>query len=259
MSALRCGRPAAAIAITLACAALSACSPQPVASPAAQLPDWSGIWVAADTEIDISGYPTADSAQGMALDLLNTTTAPWTDAQRQWMQAELPKLMAKDATRRAEGWGYPLMMEGIPPMQFLVTPQETVILNFYRDLRHIPTDGRPLPAAEDLWPTPWGTSVGHWEGDTLVMETVAVRMGSVLPLPLPPLTGEARFTERLRRTGPDRMELAMTIEDPAVLTAPWELKFAYRRAEGIDRLVHDVMENDRSTVEGDSLTIAPPR
>ncbi len=248
----------------LACAVLAmlaaaACSRSPQPQAVAQLPDWSGIWVAADTEIDISGYPTPDSAAGMALDLLNTSSAPWTDAQRQWLQAELPQIMARDATRRAEGWGYPLMMEGVPPMQFLVTPQETLILNFYRDVRHIHTDGRPMPAAEDLWPTPWGTSIGHWEGDTLVMETVAVRKGSVLPLPLPPLTDQARFIERLRKSGPDSMELEMTIEDPAVLTAPWKLTFVYRRAEGIDRLIHDVMENDRSTIEDGGLTIAPPQ
>ncbi len=245
--------------LLLAALAVAACSNPPDANTSAQLPDWSGIWVAADTEIDISGYPTPDSAGGMALDLLNTASAPWTDAQRQWLQVELPKIMARDATRRAEGWGYPLMMEGVPPMQFLVTPQETLIINFYRDVRHIPTDGRSLPAAEDLWPTPWGTSVGHWEGDTLVMETVGVRKGSVLQLPLPPLSDEARFTERLRKTGPDSMQLQMTIEDPAVLTAPWQLSFAYRRAEGIDRLIHDVMENERSTIEGGGLTIAPPK
>jgi hypothetical protein len=245
--------------VIMACGVLlAACSPAPpAATEATQLPDWSGVWVAADTEIDISGYPTADSAAGMALDLLDNAKAPWTDAQRQWLQAELPGIMAADATRRAEGWGYPLMMEGVAPMQFLVTPKETLILNFYRDLRHIYTDGRPLPPAEDRWPTPWGDSIGHWEGDTLVMETVSVRRGAVLPLPLPPLTADARFIERLRKTGPDTMELMMTIEDPAVLTRPWELSFAYRRSEG-DRLIHDVMENDRSAVEGSSLTIAPP-
>lgn len=252
------GGRCALLGVALLVIVLPACSPPVQQAPDATLPDWSGIWVAADTEIDISGYPTADSAAGMALDLLNTASAPWTEEHRRWIAAELPKIMAADATRRAEGWGYPLMMEGVPPMQFLITPDETVILNFYRDLRHIHTDGRPLPAAEDLWPTPWGTSIGHWEGDTLVMQTVAVRMGSVLPLPLPPLTADARFEERLRRTGPDSMELTMRIEDPAVLTAPWELKFAYRRAEGIDRLIHDVTQNERSRVEGDSLTIAPP-
>lgn len=235
----------------------SACARSPQQSAPAALPDWSGVWIAADTDIDISGYPTADSPDGMAIDLLDFQSAPWNEAQREWMRTELPKVWAADALRRGQGWGYPLMMEGVAPMQFLVTPQETLILNFYRDIRHVHTDGRALPPEEDRWPTPWGDSVGHWEGDTLVIQTVSVRHGSVLPLPLPPLTADARFTERLRRTGPDRMELTMTIEDPAVLSAPWNLMFAYRRAEGIDRLIHDVMENDRTAVDGDSLTIAP--
>jgi hypothetical protein len=245
-----------ALAAALVLGLLQACTRAPDA-PAAQLPDWSGVWVAADTQIDISGYPTADSPAGMAIDLLNLAAAPWNEAQRQWMEAELPKIWAADALRRGQGWGYPLMMEAVAPMQFLVTPQETLILNFYRDLRHVYTDGRALPPEEDRWPTPWGESIGHWEGDTLVIETVSVRNGSVLPLPLPPLTPEARFTERLRRSAPDRMHLSMIIEDPAVLTAPWTLEFEYRRAEGIDRLIHDVMENDRTTIEADALTIAP--
>lgn len=229
------------------------------ANAASALPDWSGVWVAADTDIDISGYPTPGSANGMALDLLDTAAAPFSDRQREWMKVNVPRIMAADATRRAQGWGFPLMMEGVAPMQFLVTPKETVILNFYRDIRHIYTDGRALPPAEDRWPVPWGDSIGHWDGDTLVFETVSVRHGSVLPLPLPPLSPDARFVERLRMTAPDQLELQMTIHDPAVLTKPWDLKFQYRRAAGIDRLIHDVMENDRSAVEGDSLTIAPAK
>lgn len=243
-------------ALALAAAACGSMSSSVEGPPA--LPDWSGIWVAADTQIDISGYPTADSPAGMALDLLALDAAPLTAEMRERMRTELPKLMARDALRRGQGWGYPLMMEGVAPLQFLVSPKETLILNFYRDIRHIYTDGRPLPPEEDRWPVPWGESVGHWEGDTLVVETVSVRHASVLPLALPPLSPAARFTERIRRTGPDTLQVQMTIEDPEVLSAPWNLTFEYRRAEGIDRLIHDVMDNDRTAVEGDSLTIAPP-
>ncbi len=250
----------AAVRTMLTCALvlLAGCGSSPPAVEApASLPDFSGVWVAADTDIDISGYPTADSPDGMAIDLLDFQAAPWNAATREWMRTEMPKVWTADALRRGQGWGYPLMMEGVAPMQFLVTPAETLILNFYRDIRHIHTDGRALPPEEDRWPVPWGESVGRWEGDTLVIETVSVRNGSVLPLPLPPLSDAARFTERLRRIAPDRLQLAMTIEDPATLTGPWKLTFEYRRAEGIDRLIHDVMENDRTAVDGDSLTIAP--
>lgn len=233
---------------------LAACSPR-TESPAA-LPDWSGIWVAADNDVDISGYPAAGPS-GFNLHFMGTN-APLNPERRAKLEAELPAIMAADASRRAQGWGYPLMMEGIAPLQFLVTPEETLILNFYRDIRHVYTDGREHLPEEDRWPVPWGDSVGHWEGDTLVIETVSVQIGAVLPLPMPPLSPDARFVERLRKTGPDRMQLTMRVEDPAVLTGPWEATVEYKRAEGLDRLIHNVFENDRSSVDGDSLTIAPP-
>lgn len=222
----------------------------------AALPDWSGIWTSATVDIDISGYPSAGPA-AMGLRLTGTN-APLKPGPRAKLTEELPRIMAADARRKAEGWGYPLMMEGIAPMQFLVTPEETLILNFYRDIRHVYTDGRQHLPEEDRWPVPWGDSVGRWEDDTLVIETVSVQIGAVLPLPLPPLSANAKFVERLRKTGPDTMELQMRVEDPEVLTAPWEVKLAYKRSEGLDRLIHSVFENDRSSVDGETLTIAPP-
>ncbi len=59
--------------------------------------------------------------------------------------------------------------------------------------------------------------------------------------------------------GPDRLESEMTITDPDTMTAPWTLRFVYRRAQGLDRLFHAVFENDRTGVEGDSLTVEPPK
>jgi hypothetical protein len=222
----------------------------------AALPDWTGIWVSDATEIDISGYPTTGMG-GMNLRLIggNAPVKPELQAK---MSAQLAAAMAADARRKAEGWGYPLMMEGVAPMQFLVTPEETLILNFYRDIRHVYTDGREHLPEEDRWPVPWGDSVGHWEGDTLVIDTVSVQLDAIFHTLLLPLTGNAHFVERVRRTGPDHLEVEMRIEDPAVLSKPWIVHFSYRKASGLDRLIHNVFENDRSVVEGDSLTIAPP-
>jgi len=170
----------------------------------------------------------------------------------------LPKLAASEATRKSVGWGYPMMMDGAAPMQFLITPEETLILNFYRDVRHVYTDGRSHPAKDDLWPTPWGDSVGHWEGDTLVIDTIAVKRPGVLPVP-PLLTEQAHYVERLRKTGPDRIESEMTIEDPGILARPWVLKIAYLRTRTIDRLIHDDFDNDRTEVKGNGMTIASPK
>src|SRR5215469_2763454 len=67
--------------------------------------------------------------------------------------------------------GMPGIMGQPYPIEILLTPgQVTVISEAYTQVRHIYTDGRPLP--EDPDPTFYGTSIGHWEGDTLVVETV---------------------------------------------------------------------------------------
>jgi hypothetical protein len=73
------------------------------------------------------------------------------------------------------------------------------------------------------------------------------------------LSSKARYVERIRMVGPDRIENEITIEDPETLTAPWTAKMAYVRAEGLDRLIHEAFTNDRSEVEGGAFTIEPPR
>ena len=154
--------------------ALCACTEQPPADPRAlqfaALPNWTGIWVADGLEPGIDGF----SLSRTPAFLVVNPDIPWNEATAAKIQAELavnPGLQIPPA----EGWGFPLMMDGAPPLQFLITPEETVIFNTYRDLRHVYTDGRAHPPAEDLWPTTWGNSVGRWEGDTLVIDTVAVR------------------------------------------------------------------------------------
>ena len=128
----------------------------------------------------------------------------------------------------------------------------------YRDVRRVATDGRPLSPPEDRWATAWGESVGHWvEGDTLVIETVAVRQPNLF-FRAPPFSEAARYTERLRKVGPDRIEGEMTIEDPATLTAPWVVRQVYVRAEGVDRLVMDTFSNDRTIEEDGVFAILPP-
>ena len=145
------------------------------------------------------------------------------------------------------------------PLQFLVTPYETLILNMYREVRHVYTDGRPLPPEEDRWPTVWGEAIGHWEGDTLVVETVSVEEPLKYFFATPPLSANARYVERIRKTGADQIENVMTIEDPETLTAPWTVKIVYARAEGLDRLIHEAFTNDRSVVENGVFTIEPPK
>jgi hypothetical protein len=145
------------------------------------------------------------------------------------------------------------------PFEILVTPHKTLIINVYRDVRHIYTDGRAHPPDEERWPTTWGDSVGLWDGDTLVVDTVSVRNPPLYFFSSPPLSEQAHYVERLRKNGPDRIDSVMTIEDPVTLAEPWVLHLTYVRAESTDRLLNDDYANDRSEVDGGVFTITPPK
>jgi len=231
-----------------ACAALAlATCIGPLAVHAQSLPDWSGYWVGEGLEAQISGFPEGGDYKLLGQD------APWNEEGR----ARVMATRTRQADQKANGWGFPLMMNSAAPMQFLITPRETLIINVYRDVRHVYTDGRSLPAAGDRWPTTWGDSVGRWEGDTLVIETVSVRNPNRYFFSSPPLSEQARYVERLRKVSPARIESVMTIEDPVTLSAPWVIDLAYTRAAGLDRMIHDDYDNDRSEVEGGFFTIVP--
>jgi hypothetical protein len=105
--------------------------------------------------------------------------------------------------------------------KIIQTPALIVILS-EREVtyRQIFMDGRPLPA--NPLPTWKGYSVGHWEGDTLVVESTGFRSEGIwLDRKGSPLTDAARITERFRRMNYGRMEVQVTVNDPKAYTAPW--------------------------------------
>jgi hypothetical protein len=250
-----------AAGIAFAAAPLSAqtaATESPRTEAFAKLPYWPGYWVSegqAGTTIGGFAPATLAAREGAPPPSIPTMSlagfgAPWSEEGRQ-RQADA---RARSAGRKAMGWGYPMMMNSAAPLQFLITPEETLILNPYADTRHIYTDGRPMPAAEDMWPTVWGTSVGHWEGDTLVIETVQVANPNDYFHGAPPLSEQARYHERIYLEG-DRLIDEITIEDPVALAEPWKTRLTFVRDEGFDRMVQISFDNDRSA----SDTIEPPK
>ena len=145
-----------------------------------------------------------------------------------------------------------------------------------REVRHIYTDGRPHTAKDDLWPTPWGDSIGHWEGQTLVVDTIEVNTppglgggdGSAIVAGggdsdeyalIAVFSAEARFTERIRMLDRDHLEDQMTIFDPSNFTMPWHISRQYRRVTRINRMVHEDCEGEeRNPVVDGRFTLTPP-
>jgi len=106
------------------------------------------------------------------------------------------------------------------PRKMIQTPQVIVILyEANAGIRQVFTDGRPLPKDPDPW---WyGYSTGHWEGDTLVVQSAGFRDLGWLDVEGSPLTSDARVLERYRRPDFGHLEIEVTIDDPKAYTKPW--------------------------------------
>jgi hypothetical protein len=106
------------------------------------------------------------------------------------------------------------------PKKILHTPRLLVILHERNmEFRQIFLDGRPLP--DDPTPTPNGYSIGRWDGDTLVVQTVGFRDGTWLDRNGSPMTAAAKITERYRRVSFGHLQVEVTVDDPQAYTKPW--------------------------------------
>jgi hypothetical protein len=94
--------------------------------------------------------------------------------------------------------------------------------------RRIYTDGRPHPSGDDLWPTYYGHSIGHWEGDVLVVHTTGLLPG-IYDQTGAPYSGKLQITERWSMIAKDVLRADLTFEDPEVFTRPWQVSRYFRR------------------------------
>src|SRR3569623_1354195 len=106
------------------------------------------------------------------------------------------------------------------PLEFVIQPDKVMIeFEAYSQVPRIYTDGRKHPA--DLDPSYNGDSIGHWEGDTLVVDTVGLRGDTVFDVSGAPHSDAMHVVERIRRVSKDSIEDRIVIEDPKALTKPW--------------------------------------
>ena len=114
------------------------------------------------------------------------------------------------------------------PRKMIQTPDLIVILyEANGGVREIFLDGRPAPPA-DAEPFWWGYSRGHWDGDTLVVESTHFKDGGWLDVNGAPLTDQGRIIERFRRPNVGTLEIDVTIDDPKAYTRPWTVRVNQR-------------------------------
>jgi hypothetical protein len=198
----------------------------------AKLPDFTGVWEMPLGDSSLVVKPGAAAQNGPTRASRSARAAMPPQATLDFTPAWAAKIQELKAHPPQDNPQANCVPNGMPdimaqpyPYDFLLTPgQVTIIGEAYRMIRYIYTDGRPLPKDPD--PTFWGTSVGHWEGQTLVAETVGVLPqtdivpGSGIEHRFPH-SGQMRITERFQLRDPDTMSIETTIIDPVVLAQPY--------------------------------------
>ena len=135
--------------------------------------------------------------------------------------------------------------DNIPDGLKLVQTEDLIILlHESRTIyRQIFTDGRPLP--KNPQPTWMGYSIGHWDKDTLVVETIGQNGKTWLDMRGLPGTEALRVTERFSRPKVGHMDLQVTIDDPGAYTKPWTVNLTWRLEPDAELIESICEENNR--------------
>jgi hypothetical protein len=152
--------------------------------------------------------------------------------------------------------GFPSAFLGPYPVQFIQTPQHLVMsTEFMNVTRIIPLDGRPHKT--DIEPTFYGEPVGHWEGDTLVIEGRNYKRWSLddwyyqNPKEYRMHTEALRTTERLRRVDANTIAYQFTVDDPKIFTKPWSVDWEMKRHPEWDKTgLYEMVCNENNRCEG---------
>jgi hypothetical protein len=132
-------------------------------------------------------------------------------------------------------------------LKVVQTPDLLIVLHESRTIyRQIFLDGRPLPKnAQPAW---MGYSVGKWDGDTLVVETIGQNGRTWLDMRGLPGTESLRVIERFTRKTIGQMEIAVTIDDPKAYTKPWDVKLSWTLQPDIELIESICEENNKDPV-----------
>jgi hypothetical protein len=158
-----------------------------------------------------------------------------------WRKALETGTQEPDSVARCLAFG--VVRFGTMPMEILQTPgQITMNLGVLHDIRRIYMDGIGHTVGAD--PSFNGDSVGHWDGDTLVVETNNLRAGTIDREGVP-YSDQLTVVERIKRTSPTRLEIQTTMTDPEALEEPYVIQRAYTPMPPGSRFEEYLCENNR--------------
>ncbi len=187
---------------------------------AADAPDLSGIY-----------WTTRYNAK---IELVGGGDLPFTAAGRAQYEKNMAGLkdgsISDDARRFCVPDGLPRVWANPYPFEIVQGPpgQVTILYELSHQVRAIRLD-KPMPSEEDLitYPSFNGHSIGHYEGDTLVVETAGFKGKTFADATGAPQSDEMRTVERIRKISPTQLEVLVTVHDPEYYARDWQARFVY--------------------------------
>jgi hypothetical protein len=161
-----------------------------------------------------------------------------------------------DYTGSCMPFGFSRSINSPYPMQIVQNATHAALLFEQNTWFHVvPVDGSRHPA--DLEPTWFGHSVGTWDGDTLVVDTVGFNGWTRLDTVGHPHSDRLHLVQTFRRTDADHIEYTTTIEDPLTYTKPWTNTRVFTRSKG-PLIEYSCEENNKDLREGLIKFWVPP-
>jgi hypothetical protein len=199
----------------------------------AKLPDLTGVWERG-----------GGGARGVTAAPSVPSPTPEYEAKR---KAYLDRAAEDTEAANCLPPGMPGIMTQPYPMEFLLTPGNvTIVIEAYTQVRHIYTDGRKLP--DDPDPRFHGTSIGRWEGDTLIVETVGFSPLTQIARGFPH-SDKMKIVERFHLADPDTLTIETTITDREALKAPYISNMTLKRHRDWTIAEYICEENNRNSVD----------
>lgn len=203
---------------------------------AADVPNISGVWV-----------PQGYGRRVQPMDGSETPWQPWSkkvfDERAAAEEAGTPLF---DPTAACLPSGNPRLIASPYPIEIIQTPDVLYLLHETHHMIRMVHMNKPMPNLETLKPTYMGYSVGHWEGDTLVIETAGLIKHTQVDEAGTPKTAAMKITERYRKTSPTVMEATFTLDDPGAFTKPWTAVRRWDQRPDVRLAEYTCEENNRN-------------
>ena len=195
-------------------------------------PDLNGVW-------QRPYVPNIEQTVGGAL--------PYTEWGKQKWESYNPARDG-DYTGACLPFGHVRALSSPDPVQFMQTPTHFAFLYEQNTwFKVFPIDGRPMKKKVPTW---FGDSVGHWEGDTLVIETSNFNGFTRLDTNGHPHSDQMKLTEKFTRTDLGHIAYELTVDDPKAYTKPLVSKRTFTLRTDWEILEYSCEENNKGVIEG---------